>query len=466
MVIDGGDKKMLKNIRFILNFYIQRIKNICFLNMNLQEMMHCKQKKLYKMVRYAVAKSGFYAKLYEGLCFKGKANIEDLPIITKQDIVDNFEQILTVKNASKKSLKTYFEEPFDFEKRYKKKYLAFHTSGSTGTPIYVLWGENVFGISLSNYFFRIRSIVDKGATKKLKVAYIGITDDYVGGNSWVYGMKKFANIKIISIFSPKEKLISQLNEFQPDIVFTKPSLLGELARKKKDGLLNIQPKNLIFAGEMISPVDLKCIQQYFGLKPINSYSTCETGPVAIQTDIEKDGLSIFEDIVWVELVDDNNNVIHDDYQVGSVVITNLYNKYLPIIRYKIGDKAYYIPCEDEKSGKRLSYIQGRGTSFFIFKDENGESVNVAEFPFWSLYVPGIQRYQVIQTSYYELQIKIEYEQPITEEVHDISENFIRKLRRILAPYNLEDIVKIVVVQVEKIYPNSTGKIQVTKPLKE
>lgn len=455
---------MWKKLCFILSFYYQRYRSQHFFKLSNDEKEKYRKKALNKIVSYAKSHSSFYQELYRGI--KSNASIEDFPIISKQDIVSHFDELITSKEIKKESLKEYFAEPFDFNKRYQNKYLAFHTSGSSGNPVYVVWGEEVFGISLSNYYFRIKSVVGLETTKKIRVAYIGITDDYVGGNSWVYGMKGFADIKILSVFSPIEEMIEQLNSFYPEIIFTKPSLLGELAKMKRDGKLKISPKDVIFAGEMITPQDLKNIEKYFGIKPINSYSTCETGPVAIQMDSNSEGLKIFDDLIWLELVDEENKPIHEYYKMGYVVITNLYNRYMPVIRYRIGDRAYFVPDDNQPCGNTISYIQGRGTTYFVFENSQKEYVHVAEFPFWSLYIPGISRYQVIQKNHKELLILIEFEtQDDYLSKNEIQEAFLKKLRRILKPYNLDEYIKLEVEETERILPNKAGKIQVTIPLK-
>lgn len=455
---------MWKRLLFLLSFHYQRYCNHCFCRLSIDKKQSFRKEKLKKMVSYAKSNSSYYRELYRDI--EADASIEEFPIILKQDIVTNFDDLITSKDVSKEKLKEYFTETFDFEKRYRNKYLAFHTSGSTGNPVYVIWGEDVFGISLSNYYFRIKSVVGLEATKKIKVAYIGITDDYVGGNSWVYGMKEFADIRILSVFSPMEELVAKLNSFRPELIFTKPSLLGELAKMKRDGKLKIAPKDVIFAGEMITPQDSRNIEKYFGIKPINSYSTCETGPVAVQMNSGQEGLRIFDDLIWLELVDEDNRPIHEYYKVGYVVITNLYNKYMPVIRYKIGDRAYFVPDGDQHCGNTISYIQGRGTSYFLFENGRKECIHVAEFPFWSLYIPGISRYQVVQKSQKELLIRIEFE--IKGDVSakkEIEEAFLKKLHRILKPYDLVEYIHIEVEEAERILPNKAGKIQVTMPLK-
>lgn len=422
------------------------------------------QKKINEIVRYAAVNSKFYKKLYSNIDLNNDVDLEKLPIINKDSIKENFEDVVAYDDILKTQLKEYFKSSFDFEKRYLNKYLAFHTSGSTGNPAYIIWGEREFAITTASYYLKLMDLIkskDLVNNDINRIAYIGIMDDYVGGNSWAYSMKSLVNLKMFSVFSPKEELYKGLNEFKPDLIMTKPSLLGELARKQRDGKINLNLKKIIFAGEMISPNDSRDIEDYFGVKASNSYSTCETGPIAFQFNESIEELSIFEDMVYVELVDDNGKRINEYYKEGNIVVTNLYNKTMPFIRYNLADRAFFIPNKVDNRLNRISYILGRGTSFFIFKDLDGKEIKVSEYPFWSLYVPGITRYQVIQKESSVLKIKIQWEENIKEE-EKVLGAFNKKLYRILDGYKgLRESVKIEYETVSKINPNSAGKIQVT-----
>jgi phenylacetate-coenzyme A ligase PaaK-like adenylate-forming protein len=428
---------------------------------------------LENMIKHAVKKSGFYKDYYKDVDINKNFKLEDLPIMNKKVFVENFDSIITKKNIKYRDLGKYFERTFHFDNRYLDKYLAFHTSGSTGNPSYVLWGPEEFGKATAAYFYKLSKLHSNSVSivnlkNKIKVAYIGILNDYVGGNSWAYAMRYLCNLKMISAFQPIDSICDELNEFQPDIIMTKPTILGQLARKQRDKKLRIKPNKIIYAGEMIQPGDQNDIKKYFLVNPYNSYSTCETGPVAIQMSNE-DGLDIYNEMVYVELLDENNKPIKEYNKVGKIVITNLYNKTVPIIRYDIGDSAYFINDNAKMEFSQLSNIIGRTTSFFNFYTKSGDKVKVPEFPFWAIYEKGITRYQVQQESNCKLILKLEWDNTFYKctdiEKEKCRKSIINKVCKIIESYSADIYLNIVTEDVKKILPNKSGKIKITQPLK-
>lgn len=458
---------MFYNLLFSANFlnrylYYKKMKKL-----NIDKILKYRQGKLNKIVSYAVKNSEFYNQLYRERLHGTNISIEDLPVINKKILRENFDQIVTSKDINTKKLDKYFKQPFDFSNKFLNKYLAFHTSGSTGNTAYVVWGPREFAIATAMLLTRNTKLltgdnVTELLLRRKRYVYFGIMDDYVGGNSWVYAMRYLTKLKMLSIFSPIEELCEELNKFKPEFIMGKPHLLGELALQKKLGKLDVTPEKIIFVGEMLMPHDSERIEKYFDSKPINSYSTCETGPVAVQAD-GIDGLDIIEEEILVELLDDEDKPIKEYYKTGRIVITNLYNKVMPIIRYDIGDSACYIPGKHEGHFNRISYIKGRKTSYFIFETKVGKQIKISEFPFWSLYVPGIARYQVIQDSVKEIHIKIEWERGFTN-IDKTIEDFRKKVMRIFEKHNDLNDIKISFEYVDKIVPNKSGKIKITFPL--
>lgn len=466
-------KEMVNQKEFLEAYEIYRKSYEKFKNLNHEEIVQHNQSRLNELVRYAVKNSKFYKQLYRDIDISEDICLEELPIIDKNVLLEHFDEIVTNNEISRQQLKEYFKGEFNFERRYHDKYLAFHTSGSTGNPAYIVWDEMQFAASVGNYYCKISEHIQKqievsGNNKwkkdgRFRVAYVGILDDYVGGNSWAYGMKYFADVEMLSIFSGLDNICDKLDEFQPSIIMTKPSLLGELARRKKAGTLHINPQMIIFAGEMISPNDRKDIETYFHIKVCNSYSTCETGPIAFQFEHNVDGLNLFQDMVLFELIDDNGKPITKEYELGSIVVTSLTNSIMPVIRYNLKDKAYYLKDENGLLSK-ISYIQGRGTSYFLFSNEKGERVKVSEYPFWSLYIPNLLRYQVIQENEKSIKLKLEWEKGTGEEIktEGIAE-LRKKIERIIEKHCRNLTIQF--EEVERIEPNSSGKIQITFPLK-
>ena len=432
--------------------YVQEVEK--FLTYNADEILQYQKRKIIELIEYAKLYSEFYRSIYKSI--NTNFSIEDIPIISKRDLVDNFDAIISNKEINKQKLKEYFGVPFDFDRLLFQSYLAFHTSGSTGEPVNVVWSTEDFAATTANYFVRLTKDLDNLSNHR--ILYIGITDDYIGGNSWAYQLKNYIDVQIETIFTPIDELCRIINIKQPTIIMTKPSLLGELARMKGKQLFDIKLEKVIFAGEMIAPQDKYDIERYFGVRAHNSYATCETGPIAYQYDTATEQMEIFRNMVYVELIDEKGQVIHEPYRMGNITVTSLQNKTMPILRYNTGDKAFYV---NQNIGQTISYVTGRNTSHFIFYDKYDNEIKISEYPFWSLYVVGIMRYQVIQQSNKMLLVRVQYIEDLTlNEKNDVNDKVLQKIRRILNQ-NAQSLDIEVRFEEGKIYPDASGKIKIT-----
>jgi phenylacetate-CoA ligase len=457
---------MAQTASFFLHFLSQIRASRRFSQFSQKQRREYSAQRFARIVQYAREHSRFYAR---HLADVNVASPECCPLLDKGSLIRNFNDIVTDSSITSKDLDQYFTAPFSFSRRFRGKFLAFHTSGSTGEPAYVVWGEKEIGISTAGLFHRISRSLDphkrvrKMALERERVAYIGILDDYVGGNSWAHSMHGLANLLMLSVHDPLEKLCTQLNDFQPGILMTKPSLLGELARQKAESNLNIPVHKVIFAGENISPQDANDIEAYFGVRPCNSYSMCETGPIAYQTEEQHPSLELLQELVFVELVDDEGRPIRHPYTPGYIVVTNCYNTLMPIIRYKTGDQASFVPSNNSDDLDTISYVHGRNTSHFIFSQNDGAEIKISECPFWSLYVPGVLRYQVFQPTINQLLVKVQWRSGFVEKA-EATDRIKQKIHRILASHTSLISVGLDIEEVPEIVRGRAGKIQITFPL--
>ena len=107
--------------------------------------------------------------------------------------------------------------------------------------------------------------------------------------------------------------------------------------KRKNSILNsICPslKACIVTSEMLFDKDKLLLETQFGVPVINEYGAAELGLIAFQN--KKDEWLINTEDLFVEILDENNNVLPLGIE-GRIVITSLYNKAHPFIRYDLGD---------------------------------------------------------------------------------------------------------------------------------
>lgn len=417
--------------------------------------------RLRRLLKHVKSNSPFFRDLYAGIDIES-ASIEMLPILRKCDIIGHFDDYITVRNIKRTQLDEYFRGKFDFERRFRGAYYAFHTSGSSGTPSYVVWREREFKKSCSLIW---QANLDRLQLLSVRprVAYVGIMDDYVGGNSWVHGLREHAEVYMLSIFAAPAEMAVKLNEFQPNLLASKPHVVANLARMQLSGDLNLYSlQDIVFAGENISVADDLLIQRAFGLQPRNSYSTCETGPIARQMSDEK-VLQVLSDDIIVEIVDEVGIPVTTPGLSGRVVVTNLYNRLMPTIRYDVGDVASV--CSFRNGVRKISYVQGRASSVLNLSAA-GRAWSISEFPLWSLYVPPLGRYQVIQLAPDRLHVKLEWSQDAgSSTVKEVARRaFHDKFCRALGSAQLVDQLTLSYEDVSEIELSKSGKAPMVIPL--
>jgi phenylacetate-CoA ligase len=419
------------------------------------------------ILKVAAARSVYYRRALAGIDPQCADPLSAVPLLDRQTLVERFDDIVTVPGICARELDTYFKLPFDFSRRLRGEFLAFHTSGSSGKPAYLMWGAREFGISTGAFLYhatsRLGGVLAPRRRRRWRVAYIGILDDYVGGNSWVHAMRGIARVGMFSAFEPMTGLCSQLERFDPDILISKPTILGEVARRRARGEVRLQPSAVFFAGENIAPQDRSDIRASFDVRPYNSYSMCEIGPIALEHVSDDDVLSVYDELVHIELFDDDGRPIRDYYRPGNIVATNLYNTTMPVLRYKTGDRAYFVPRDGSTLGTCLSYIQGRNTKTFTFRTADGKRIRVPEYPFWSLHVTGVSRYQVHQVAPDRLLIRVQW-LPGFDARGDAMRAISSKLNRIVEPHGAGAALAVSFEDVAEILPLRSGKIQITHPL--
>ena len=63
-------------------------------------------------------------------------------------------------------------------------------------------------------------------------------------------MRYLANIKIISIFTPIDKMVEEIEKFAPEFIMAKPHVLGEIAEKLVEKSIKLNIQKIIFVGEI------------------------------------------------------------------------------------------------------------------------------------------------------------------------------------------------------------------------
>ena len=216
------------------------------------------------------------------------------------------------------------------------------------------------------------------------------------------------NNRIFSIFTPLPQLVDQLNEFQPVMLNTYPTMLTLLAKEQLAGRLNIQPVVVLSSGETLDPEAGKQMESAWGTTVYNLYVTSETGYIGFQC--RRRQMHVNADWLILEPVDQQDRPVPPGEPSRSVLVTNLANRIQPIIRYKMSDSVTISPAPCP-CGSRLPVIriEGRTDEILTLATADGQTVDLLPAVLRTLMetMPGLYRWQIIQTKPTQLEVRLE-----------------------------------------------------------
>ncbi|WP_037318212.1 phenylacetate--CoA ligase family protein [Salegentibacter sp. Hel_I_6] len=215
------------------------------------------------------------------------------------------------------------------------------TSGSSGTPF--VFAKDKFAHALSWAGFHDRyHWHDIDLNKSLQARFYGIPLDFYG-NFQERIKDRISLRRRFPIFDLSEQKMEKfLKRFQKSNFsyingYTSAVLLFAKFIKNKNLILkDVCPylKLCIVTSERLFEEDKNLMESVFGVPVINEYGASEVGLIAFENK-EKEWILNSEDL-FIEILDKNNNPVPNGIE-GRIVITSLYNKAHPMIRYDIGD---------------------------------------------------------------------------------------------------------------------------------
>lgn len=252
-----------------------------------------------------------------------------------------------------------------------------------------------------------------------------------------------------------DQYVKTINTFQPDLIRGYSGSLYELAKHAKNNNLNIySPRVLVGSAESLNTQMRNLIEEVFKTKIHDFYGSREINNLAAEC---KEGMMHILPANIIEILDENRNPVSQG-QTGKVIVTNLYNYSMPLLRYQIGDMATLgsLECKCGNPLPTLEKIDGRLFESFVLED--GTIISGELFvQLIGVYCNKgfIDQFQVIQRDYDDLQLLVVSESLSKSEIEDINDKI-----RIFMGQNC----KIQWEFVSEIPPVSTGKYLYTKSL--
>ncbi len=340
------------------------------------------------LISHATRTTKFYKE------FKNKTKLIDFPVINKITIQENY-------NAFKSDL--YLSKP-TFEKS---------TSGSTGIPLTILQDKRKKERNtIDTLFFLNKANYQLGS--KFYDIQVWLENDYTLLPKWVLRLRNMIQINIGNINDTNiSKLLNKLTNEKRSINISIVSHGLELICKYLDkyGFKNIEKlevNSIITISESLSEYVKLSAEKYFGTKVLSRYSNEELGIIAQQLMVDDTNFHINWASYHVEFLKMDSDFPAEENEMARIIVTDLFNYCMPIIRYDTGDVAWFSNNNSYTNFPTITRIEGRKMDVIYTTSGKIYSSYLVDFQFYD-YFQYIKQYQFIQTDASNYLIKLNLE---------------------------------------------------------
>ncbi|GAB4533539.1 MAG: phenylacetate--CoA ligase [Amphiplicatus sp.] len=262
--------------------------------------------------------------------------------------------------------------PFGFFAAPMDRIVRLHaSSGTTGRPTVV--GYTRRDIETWSALMA-RSIRAAGGRPGMKVHVAYGYGLFTGGLGAHYGAEALGCTVIPMSGGQTEKQVRLICDFEPDVIMVTPSyMLAILDAFRREGLdpRRSSLKIGVFGAEPWSEAMRAEIEEAFDLDAVDIYGLSEViGPGVANECVEtKDGLTLWEDHFWPEIVDPETGEPLREGERGELVITSLTKEAMPVIRYRTRDLTRLLPGT-ARIMRRMERITGRADDMLIVRGVN------------------------------------------------------------------------------------------------
>ena len=376
------------------------------------------QVRLRRLIEYARSRSPFYRERYAALPRRVR-ELPELPPVSKSELMADFEGWATDPAVTRKTAEAFIADPARIGRLYLDRYVAFSTSGTTGTPAVILQDSGAMSVYQALLLARrLPTLIAAGAFRpflrnRARTATIITTGGHFA-SSVVEALVRMRHPglagrnRTFSLRTPLPELVRALNEFRPAIVGSYPTVLAVLAGEQAAGRLRIAPALLLSGAERLSTPLGERISGAFRCPVRDTYAASEFMGIAF--DCRYGRLHVNADWLILEPVDAAGEPVAPGEASRTTLLTNLANRVQPLIRYDLGDSVTVLPTACP-CGSPLPSIrpEGRRDETLWIELADGESRPLIPLVLATAVeeAPGVLIYQVSRAGPRRLRLRLE-----------------------------------------------------------
>lgn len=320
---------------------------------------------------------------------RSRLDIDSVPTITKEEIQEHRDEMVSTKYST-------------------GSLIPDMTGGSTGSPMQFYYDkerlDSRVGATLRHNRWAGWEIGDRvailwGAPQDITMS--GKLKDRI--RTWVQERRLILDASALSE-AAMANFARELIRYRPTVLQAYSNTLGLFARYiQAQKIEGIRPQGIICSAEVLTEDNRRLIEETFGCLVYDRYGCREFAVIASECDAHQ-GLHINAENLLVEAVNNGRSCIDED---GEIVITDLRNFAMPMIRYRIRDvgRIKQASCTCSRGLPLMQLAGGRVTDFLVAT--NGDKVSgivIATYVITKL--PGVRQIQLVQNELGSLTINL------------------------------------------------------------
>jgi phenylacetate-CoA ligase len=322
-----------------------------------------------------------------------------IPVMTKADVMANWDGIVTDPRVTLEGAEAHLVDVASEGPAYLlDEYHVLTTGGSSGTRGVFVWdfeGFLLYALGRDRGTLWLKQHEGRTESRRAVVAASHATHATSLIARTFAGSPQLGATRSFPVTLPLEQIVDGLNAFMPTDLMSYTSMLQRLGEEKRRGGLSISPVSVMCAGEPLTAGARADIEEAFGCPLSNLYAATEVGIIA-RSYPGLPGLHLNEDIAVYEPVDADNQPVHPGTRARKMLVTNVINHVLPLIRYELTDEITMLdePNPGPWTARRIADIEGRSDDIFAY-----DRIEVHPYVFRSVIGRrrNVLQYQVRQT---------------------------------------------------------------------
>ncbi len=387
--------------------------------------------------------------------------LERVAPLSKQAFLTRVEDTISAGDVERAQLERWIRDPAKAGQLLNGRYLVAMTSGTTGQVGIFLndlesWAHTR-AITFARIFrgrFGARDLSWMLKGERYRMSFVVASGGHYMTSLLAGRVPRIGSLvisaEVLSIEMPVPAMVRQLNDQEPHLLHSYPTLLELLAHEQRRGALHIAPEIITAGSEPLTPTCRQALEEAFpGARLVETYAATECVPMA--TSCPYGSLHVNEDACILEAVGDDDRPLAAGERAERVLVTNLLNTAQPLLRYEVSDQLQLDaePCGCGSPFGRVR-VHGRSDDTFFLHDRAGAFQAHPPIPLELVFlaVPGLLQYQLVHERQNELRVHFVAEPGASG--GEVGRLIGAQLGRYLADHDLEESVRVSLEQVDAI----------------